>query len=193
MRRGFKSWCEGTSCDYRSHLGLELGDVLEPRELADHLGVLVWTPQEVPGLSARSIEQLTKNEPNSWSAVTIAAGGHNLVIVNSAHALTRQRSSLAHELAHVILNHRPTKARVSEEGFLFRDRYDTEQEEEADWLAGAMLLPRDGLVNAYRRNSSSEVIGLHFGVSTKLVDWRLRTTGILIQATRAGRRRRRVG
>ena len=193
MRRGFKSWSERTSGEYRSQLGLNLAEALEPRELADHIGVLVWTPRDVPGLSTGSIEQLTETDPSSWSAVTVAAGGHHLIIVNSAHAHTRQRSSLAHELAHVVLNHRPAEARVSEEGFLFRDRYDTEQEEEADWLAGALLLPREGLLSVYRRNSSSEVIGRHFVVSTKFVDWRLRTTGILLQATRAGRWRKRAG
>ena len=193
MRRGFKSWCEKTSGGYRSQLGLDLADALEPRELADHVGVLVWTPRDVPGLSTSSIEQLTTIDPSSWSAVTVAAGSHNLVIVNSAHASTRQRSSLAHELSHVILNHRPAKAQVSEEGLLFRDSFDTEQEEEADWLAGALLLPREGLLGVYRRTSSSEVIGRHFGVSTKLVDWRLRTTGIIAQANRAGRWRRRAG
>ena len=193
MRRGFKSWSERTSGEYRSQLGLNLADALEPRELADHIGVLVWAPRDVPGLSTGSIEQLTEADPSSWSAVTVVAGGHHLIIVNSAHAHTRQRSSLAHELAHVVLNHRPAEARVSEEGFLFRDRYDTEQEEEADWLAGALLLPREGLLSVYRRNSSSEVIGRHFGVSTKFVDWRLRTTGILLQATRAERWRKRAG
>ena len=193
MRRGFKSWCENTSGAYRSHLGLDLEDRLDPHELAGHLDVLVWTPQDVPDLSRRSMDQLTKVDPSSWSAVTVAAGGQNLVIVNSAHAPTRQRSSLAHELAHVILNHRPATTSVSENGFLFRDHYDVEQEEEADWLGGALLLPREGLLGVYRRTSSSEVIGQIFGVSTKLVDWRLRMTGILMQARRAGQRRRRAG
>ena len=194
MRRGFKSWCENASGEYRAHLGLELADPLDPRDLARHLNVLVWTPHDVPRLSNRSIDQLTRVDPNSWSAVTVAAGGgQNLVIVNSAHAPTRQRSSLAHELAHVILNHRPASTRVSEKGFLFRDHYDAEQEEEADWLAGALLLPRGGLLSVYRRTSSSEVIGRILGVSPKLVDWRLRMTGILTQARRAGQRRRRAG
>ena len=193
MRRGFKSWCENASREYRSHLGLELGDRLESRDLARHLGVLVRTPHELPGLSSQSIRQLTKVDPDSWSAVTVAAGGKNLVILNSAHAWTRQRSSLVHELAHVILNHRPATTSVSEEGILFRDRYDTEQEEEADWLGGALLLPRGGLLSLYRRTSSSEDIGRIFGVSTKLVDWRLRMTGILVQSKRAGQWRRRAG
>ena len=193
MRRGFKSWCEKASAEFRSHLGLGLAERLDPRDLARHLGVLIWTPHDVPGLSSRSIEQLTKVDPGSWSAVTVAAGGQNLVIVNSAHAPTRQRSSLAHELAHVILNHRPATTSVSDKGLLFRDHYDVEQEEEADWLGGALLLPREGLLSVYRRSSSSEVIGQIFGVSSKLIDWRLRMTGVLVQAKRAGRWRRRSG
>ena len=192
MRRGFKSWCERASAEYRSHLGLDFGDALDPHDLARYLGVLVCTPHDIPGLSCRSIDQLTRVDPSSWSAVTVAAGGRNLVILNSAHSLNRQRSSLAHELAHIVLGHRPATTSVSHTGFLFRDRYDAEQEEEADWLAGALLLPRDGLLSLFRRTSSSQVIGRIFGVSTKLVDWRLRMTGILVQARRAGQRRRRA-
>ena len=129
----------------------------------------------------------------AWSAVTVAAAGKHLVILNSAHAPTRQRNSLSHELAHLILNHRPVHTAVSEEGFLFNDRYDAEQEEEADWLAGALLLPRDALLAAYRRTRSSETIATQFGVSTKLVDWRLRMTGIPVQLRRTAQWRRRTG
>ncbi len=193
MRRGFKSWCENASRDYRAQLGLDLADPLDPHDLARFLGVLVWTPDEVPDLSSQSIRQLTKVDPSSWSAVTVSAGGRHLVILNSAHALTRQRNSLAHELAHLVLNHQPDTARVSGEGFLLRDHYDAEQEEEADWLAGTLLLPREGLLSVYRRTSSSEAIGRIFGVSTKLVDWRLRMTGILAQTRRASRWHRRAG
>ena len=193
MRRGFKSWCENASEEYRSQLGLNLADRLEPRDLADHLGVLVWTPRDVPDLSKQSLKQLTTIDPDSWSAVTVAAGGQNLIIVNSAHPRTRQRNSLAHELAHVVLNHRPATTSVSDKGFLFRDHYDGEQEDEADWLAGTLLLPREGLLSVYRRASSPEVIGQIFGVSPKLVTWRLRMTGILAQARRARQRGRHHG
>ena len=191
MRRGFKSWCENVSAEYRSNLGLERDDVLDPRDLARYLGVRVWTPHDVPGLSRASIEQLIDTDSTSWSAVTLAVNGQNVVILNSAHAPTRQRNSLAHELAHLVLNHRAARTTVSDEGFLFSDRFDEEQEEEADWLSGALLLPREGLLNAYRRSRSSAVVARHFGVSTKLVDWRLRMTGILMQTQRAARRRRR--
>ena len=194
MRRGFKSWCENVSAEYRSNLGLERDAVLDPRDLARYLDVRVWTPHEVPGLSQASIEQLIETDPASWSAVTLAVNGQNVVILNSAHAPTRQRSSLAHELAHLALNHRAARTTVSDEGFLFSDRFDEEQEEEADWLSGALLLPREGLLNAYRRSRASAVVARHFGVSTNLVDWRLRMTGILMQTQRAARMwRGRVG
>ena len=193
MRRGFKSWCENTAAEYRSHLGLNRDAPLDPRDLADYLAVRVWTPHDVPGLSDDAIDQLTKVDVSSWSAATIAEDGKHLVILNSAHADTRQRSSLAHELAHLILNHRPAHTAVSDEGYLFSDRYDAEQEEEADWLGGTLLLPREALLNKYRRARSSEVIAGEFGVSTKLVDWRLRMTGILMQVRRAAQWRRRAG
>ena len=76
---------------------------------------------------------------------------------------------------------------------MFSDRYDAEQEEEADWLGGTLLLPREGLLNKYRQTRSSEVIAREFGVSTKLVDWRLRMTGIIAQVRRAAQWRRRAG
>ncbi len=193
MRRGFKSWCENTAAEYRLHLGLSGDAPLDPRVLARYLGVQVWTPRDVTGLSDKSIKQLTEIDPSSWSAVTIAENGQHLVILNSAHARTRQQNSLAHELAHLILNHRPARTTVSEEGYLFSDRYDAEQEEEANWLAGALLLPREGLLDVYRRTRSSAVIASEFGVSAKLVDWRLRMTGILMQVRRAAQGRRRAG
>ena len=186
MRRGFKSWCEKTAAEYRAQLGLARDAPLDPHDLADYLDVLVWTPRDVPGLSDQGIEQLTEVDPGSWSAATIAPNGQHLVILNSAHADTRQRNSLAHELAHIILNHRPLRTATSDEGFLFSDRYDAAQEEEADWLAGTLLLPREGLLTVFRRTRSSAVIARKFGVSTKLVDWRLRMTGILVQVRRAG-------
>lgn len=44
-----------------------------------------------------------------------------------------------------------------------------------------------------RRRHEFAALVRHFGVSTKFVDRRLCTTGILLQATRAGRWRRRAG
>ena len=187
MRRGFKAWCERTSAEYRQTLNLSLVEPLNPIDLAKHLGVVVWTPEDIPQLSRKSLAQLTSVDPSSWSAVTINVDQTNLVILNSAHSQSRLNNSLSHELSHLILNHKADQATVVDGGYLFRDRYDKEQEDEANWLAGALLVPRDGLRKAYSNNDDEINLANQFGVSADLLRWRLRMTGVLIQARRASR------
>jgi hypothetical protein len=51
------------------------------------------------------------------------------------------------------------------------------QEDEANWLAWAILLPREALVSALSRGMSIEAIAAHFGVSVTLVRFRAQKTG----------------
>lgn len=185
MRRGFKTWCESTSERYRTALGLRPQDLLDPEDLAAHLGVMVRKPEEVPGLASDSLQQLIDRDPDSWSAVTIRHDDTDLTIVNSAHAPNRRRSSLTHELAHLILDHGPGRIDVSPEGHLLLNSFEQEQEEEADWLTGTLLVPRAGLIIAYRSSQDPEVLSNRFGVSADMLNWRLRMTGVATQARRA--------
>lgn len=186
MRRGFKAWCERVSAEYRRALGVHLATALDPRRLAEHLNVRVLMPEDVPDVPAASLAQLRGSEGRaSWSAVTVSQGGARLVILNSGHPSTRQANSLAHELAHVILNHTSDDTRWSPQGILFRSKFNDEQEDEANWLAASLLLPRQGLLQAYRRRPDPEALAQHFGVSLRLLNWRLGITGIRRQARRA--------
>lgn len=178
MRRGFKAWCERAAGEYRQGLGVRLDSRLDPYALAASLDVRVAAPEDLPGLSDSSITQLTVTEPESWSAVTMSQGGAKLVILNSGHSARRQANSLCHELAHIILNHRSDDTQLSRQGFLFRSRFNKEQEEEADWLAGCLLVPGEGLLRACWRMRSPESLAEHFGVSRKLIEWRMRMTGM---------------
>lgn len=187
MRRGFKAWCERTAADYRRELGIPPEGRLEPERIAARLGVRVVTPQDIPRLSQRSREQLLQEDPYGWSAVTVSRNGARIVVVNPAHSDARQASNLAHELAHLILDHAPDQISLSEEGVLLRLAHDPEQEDEADWLAGCLLAPRDGLLRSYARNRSVESLARRFGVSIELVRWRLESTGVTRQI-RAARR-----
>jgi len=189
MRRGFKAWSERISREYHSSLGVALAHPLDPRRLADLLGVRVTTPEAIPGLSPKSVSQLTRVDRESWSAVTIAYQGKRLVVLNSGHSPARQTSSLAHELAHIILNHTTDQAMLSDEGFLFRGNYDAGQEEEANWLAGCLLVPRNGLLAAGRRTSDHRHLAMRFGVSRDMIAWRLRVTGVSTQLKRENRLR----
>lgn len=187
MRRGFKAWCERAAGDYRRTLGVPPTAALDPNRLAAHLGVRVTTPTGIPTLSDTVRRQLLETDPDSWSAVTLVRGDAGLVILNSAHSEARQRSSLAHELAHLILNHTADATHLGEPGLLFRASFDREQEDEANWLAGCLLVPRDGLLAATRQAASEEALARRFKVSGDLIRWRLRMTGVLRQVRRFSR------
>lgn len=120
--------------------------------------------------------------------MTLQDGETFAVVLNPAHAHTRQRSDLMHELAHVELKHVPARVEVSKTGLLLLSDYSDEQEQEADWHAGALLLPRDGLLRLRGRGKSSDEIAAFYGVSKALCEWRLRMTGVDIQMRRAAAR-----
>lgn len=187
MRRGFKAWCERTSTEYRQSLGLDGEYYFEPELLAHEIGVTVLDLGDLPGLEQSSIEQLTVVDPQSWSAITVEANRNRVTILNPTHSEARRRSSLTHELAHVILNHKLANVGISEEGLLIQQTNDPEQEEEADWFSGTLLVPRDLLAKAYFQNQCAESCASSFGVSSELITWRLRMTGVLAQARRRGR------
>lgn len=190
MRRGFKASCERTAEEHRRTIGLALDEPLDPERLAQHLGVTVWRPRDVPNLPRKSLSQLVEEDSDSWSAVTLQAGSSRLTIVNSAHSATRQRSSIAHELAHLILAHSPSRIDVSEKGYLVLSSFDGEEEDEANWLSGALLVPREGLMRVFRRRQDHQALADHFGVSLQLLEWRLRMTGVARQARRGAPYRR---
>ena len=192
MRRGFKAACERIATEQRQAIELRPEDALDPETLAQHLGVTVWRPEDVPDLSPDSLARLVTEDADAWSAVTMQVRSSRVTIVNSAHAPTRRRSSLAHELAHLILGHRPSRIDVSAQGLLVLSTYDGDEEDEATWLAGALLVPREGLMQAYRWRRDEGLLAERFGVSLALLRWRLRMTGVALQSRRASAYRQRI-
>lgn len=186
LKRGFKTWCENAAGGYRAELGLSEVEPLPPDRLAHHLGVKVWRPEDVPGVSASALDQLTRIDPGNWSAVTLRFAADSLVIVNSTHAATRRSSSLAHELAHIILGHDASRVDVSKDGHLLLQSFDRAQEAEADWLSATLLVPREALLWALDHLTSSNEVGQYFGVSHDLLNWRRRMTGVDKQRARRG-------
>lgn len=83
-----------------------------------------------------------------------------------------------HELAHRIRNHEPEQMSISSEGLMLLKAYDKEQEEEADWLAGVLLLPRDALVHVKRQGMTDEEVITNYGVSKRMYTYRVSMTGV---------------
>ena len=178
MRRGFKTQAEQISETLRKDQNLTVFDRFEPKSFLQSLGVTVWTPAEVPGLEAKHLEQLIVTDPDSWSGVAIRLGETTVIIVNSTHPPTRQANTLMHEWAHIELRHKPNRVDRSEGGLLLLSDYPADFEEEADWLAASVLLPRVGLVRCKTRGMTNDDIAGHYGVSSELTNWRVRMTGV---------------
>lgn len=178
VRRGFKTWCENAARGYRQEIGLKTTEPIEPRTLAKHLGIEVWTPSDIKGLEAHHIHRLTVTEREAWSAVTLRDGKRSLIIINSGHPTTRQNNSLAHEISHVELGHKPAKMLTAFDGSMLMADYDPLHEAEANILAGAILLPREALLLKFKEGMTNAEVAVHFGVSNDLVAMRRNTTGI---------------
>ncbi len=184
MRRGFKAQAERSAAAARVALGLAPNARIDPWAYAAYLNVRVLELGNL-GLTSQTVRQLTVVDSDSWSAMTLQLDEAFFIVLNPAHAVTRQHADLMHELAHIELRHAPARVEVSETGLLLLSDYSDEQEQEADWLGAALLLPRDGLVRFRSGGKSTIEIANHYGVSEPLCEWRLRMTGVEVQMRRA--------
>lgn len=189
FERGFKSWCEHQSLELRRQLGQRQFDPLDPRALAAHLKIDVWTASDVRSVSTEAREALAADDAG-WSAVTLEfpQQQRKLIILNQTHSLRRQSSDLTHELAHHLCGHRPSSLEVSEEGLLMLETYSRKDEEEADWLSGCLLLPRPVLIHIKRRFADEEAAAEAYMVSRAMLKYRLDVTGVNYQLKRAAAR-----
>jgi Zn-dependent peptidase ImmA (M78 family) len=70
-------------------------------------------------------------------------------------------------------------------GILLVSEYSADDEDEANWLAGALLLPRDALKHCREKGWPAARIIAHFGVSPDQYNWRIRMTGVDVQMRRS--------
>jgi len=146
--------------------------------VARHYSVSVWYPREINGVSGADLEHLLGPAREEWSGFTLKIGTRHLVVINSAQSSRRQNSVLMHEIAHIILGHQLASAMFTETGDFFPSTYDQDQEDEAAWLGGTLLLPRPALLWMRRRGLLDDEAATHFNVSPDLLQWRIRMTGI---------------
>jgi hypothetical protein len=180
FKRGFKAECERISHELRGELGLDSTSRLDPHALARHLAIPVLSVGALKGSCEEAVRRLVLDDPDSFSAVTVFCGTRRLILFNPGHAASRNANSVMHELAHVVLEHEPGSVRERGGGRRWRPL----DEAEADWLAGAMLVPRDGALAMMERLGDQIRSARHFGVSRDLMRWRVNETGVAIQLRR---------
>lgn len=187
LRRGFKAEAERLAKDIWSEMNLTPNDRMDAVKLAEHVGCVVRSAGDLVDIG--KLEELKRIQDNAFFACTFELPDDRYAVVfNPLMSERRRNSDVAHEVAHVVLRHKPSRLeRLGDVAFL---RCDKQQEEEAAWLSGCLLLPRFALVHDLRKRMKHGAIASNRVLSGDMVDYRVRVTGVARQL--AAERRRRV-
>jgi Zn-dependent peptidase ImmA (M78 family) len=187
LRWGFKSEANTIARAMRRELGLGAADPLDPWRLAAHLDIPVVKLSSMRPEAEHAVMQFTRKDREAFSAVTVFRGYKRLIVVNDVHSRGRQASNIAHELAHSLLWHEPTPG-LHGDGVR---EWNAEQEEEAQWLAGALLISEEAALTIVRRQLSLADAAKLYGTSIDMVRGRINVTGARKRPDLASRHRLR--
>jgi Zn-dependent peptidase ImmA (M78 family) len=176
LRRGFKADAERVADAIRQELRLNPTAPVSCTDICEQLGIPIITVPDLAasGASLKSIRCITSPEAK-FSAMTVASGTKRLIVYNPHHPPGRRANSLAHEISHVLLEH-PLAPALGIGGCR---QWNPVLEAEADWQAGALLVPRQAALEWMQTGESLEDGAHYFGVSLALFRWRVNQTGIL--------------
>jgi len=154
--------------------------------LAKYLGCTVHSADTLVDIN--ELEQLYELQENAFFACTFRFDGQPpAVVYNPLMGEPRRNSDIAHEASHVRLDHRLARLeRVGGVAFLSCDK---KQEEEANWLAGCLLLPRFALMHDLKKRMSQKTIAKNRVLSTEMIEYRIRVTGVSRQIAASESRR----
>jgi Zn-dependent peptidase ImmA (M78 family) len=175
LRRGFKAEANQIAREVREELGLRWTDPLDPWALARHLEIPVIPLSRLASAAPDAVQHFHRVDRGAFSALTVFDGPRRLIVYNDSHSGGRRASDLAHEIAHALLLHRPGPA-FDQGGCR---RWDGEQEEEANWLAAALLISEEAALHIARTNQPVDEAARQYGVSQPMVAFRLNVTGAL--------------
>src|ERR1035441_1397872 len=180
LPRGFKAGAERLAEAIRAESGVGLFVPLDCTLVCASLGIPVLALTEMVELGTRpeSVRHLIA-KTSSFSAATVCAGTKRIIVYNPTHPAGRRANSLAHELSHIFLEH-PIAPALGLGGCR---RWDARLEAEADWQAGALLVPRVAALRWMDDGGDIDGGALHFGVSKALFNWRVNQTGVARQLT----------
>ncbi|GAC1535470.1 MAG: hypothetical protein NVS3B1_29870 [Marmoricola sp.] len=185
-----KAWCKRLAAELRAEIGLHPMDALDPWQLAELYGITVIAVSALP-LTSEVRDHFTLARPEVFSGALVPVGTGAVIIENDSHPEVRRRSTMGHELAHVVGEHRFGTSLVNERGCRLADQV---QEAEAAEIGGELLIPFEAAKKLARRKATNEEVALQFGVSVEMARWRMDATGArLIAARQAAAHRRARG
>jgi Zn-dependent peptidase ImmA (M78 family) len=181
LRWGFKSEANSIAREIRAELALSSTAPLDPWLLATHLGISVVPLTELSTEAPLAAVRFLRLDKRAFSAVTVFRGHKRVIVINDTHHPRRQASDLAHELAHGLLLHEPTNTFDASGARLWNE----DMEEEASWLAGALLISDEAALHIVRTGLSIREAARTYGVSAPMIQFRINMTGAKARIQRA--------
>ncbi|MBC6432384.1 ImmA/IrrE family metallo-endopeptidase [Nostoc sp. HG1] len=99
------------------------------------------------------------------------------IVYNPCHAPARYQSNLMHEIADILLDHKP----VGFDSVTGLPKRKQNNEDEATYLGGCLQIPKRGLLWATQRKMLLPQIAAHFGASEAMVKFRSNVTDVPIK------------
>jgi hypothetical protein len=149
-------------------MGLRAIDPIDPIEICKHFDLVLLKLSELEC----DVSHFLGAGQSVFSAVTVPCGSQTAIVHNDAHHLYRQRSNIAHELAHCFLGHE-TSPPLNDAGERIRDG---SIEAEANFLSGTLLIPNEAAVHIVKNGLVHRAPTI-YGVSQKMLEFRLRMSG----------------
>lgn len=185
LPRGFKTRAEEIAEKLRAEAGASDDEPLDLTSLAAVLNVRVVAATDL--VESERLHEIERIQAFSFSACTFEVNDRQVIVFNPIRSAERQRSDVAHELAHVVLEHDLTEIQYLAE-IPFRT-CEPGQEEQATALGGTILLPRKILLREARQGATIDRIAKKFGVTTQMAQFRWNTTGVARQVANERARR----
>lgn len=183
--RGFKTDAERIALQYREFLKLENHEPLPAKLLAKYIGVDLKTPSDIPGMSEESLQDLFGEGSDSWSGITLPTKYNGVVVIfNPRESKARRESTLMHEMAHIILNHKPSVIGCTDTVCIPLRNYNPIQENEASWLGSCLQIPRDMLLWCCKKSMYHDEIAKYANASMKMAQFRFNVSGVAKQVSR---------
>ena len=166
---------ERKALQIRGFAKVDLTARLDPFALAESINVRVLYLSDLTGLSESSRARL--DVPDGWSggATQALEDGSHIVILNQRHSAGRQAATLMEEICHILFGHRPSEIGAGQSG---GRSYNFSIEDEAYSVGAAALVPYQSLKTFLISGASIRKIANHFGVTSSLVVYRAKGTGL---------------
>ena len=164
---------ERTAQATRARVGLDQISVLDPSLLVVDLGATVFHLRDL----IEDEEKLARARRIAFdgAAAKEPESGEPWILLNCGRPRRRRLATLMEELAHLMLDHRPSRIALDPALGIVRRTYDAPQEAEAYDLGAALLLPKERIQRDVKDLSLSvgEIADTH-GCSEALVEYRIR-------------------